>query len=105
MRTRWNLTVKKILLATFLFLIPQILHPGFDVLAQVIVVHPATATESSVSAQPVQSPLAEIPLTPRSKLEIIQYVLLSFAIGASIWIILRLEKMEKEGEKENNEKS
>lgn len=105
MRTRWNLTMKKILLAIFLFLIPQILHPGFAVLAQVIVVHPATATESSVPAQPAQSPLAEIPPTPRSKLEIIQYVLLSFAIGASIWIILRLEKMEKEGGKENKEKS
>ncbi len=56
-------------------------------------------TNAATSTAPVQSPQVlppEIPPTPRSKLEIIQYILLPFAIGASIWLILRLEKMERE---------
>ncbi|MCF6147103.1 MAG: hypothetical protein E3K37_00415 [Candidatus Kuenenia sp.] len=63
-------------------------------------------SEETISAQQQQAPppLPEITPSPRSKLEIIQYILLPFAIGASIWLILRLDKMEqeeKEDEKEN----
>ncbi|MDR4507678.1 MAG: hypothetical protein MRJ65_05485 [Candidatus Brocadiaceae bacterium] len=52
--------------------------------------------------QPTEIPLPEIPPTPRSKLEIIQYILLPFAIGASIWLILRLDKIEREVEKKED---
>lgn len=61
-----------------------------------------TQTNSMSTTQQVQSspvPPPELPPTPRSKLEIIQYILLPFAIGASIWLLLRLEKMEREERK------
>lgn len=58
-----------------------------------------SGSASQIQSTQLSSP--EIPVTPRSKLEIIQYILLPFAIGASIWLILRLEKIEH-GEVEEN---
>jgi hypothetical protein len=58
-------------------------------------------SDSTSQVQSTQLSSPEIPLTPRSKLEIIQYILLPFAIGASIWFILRLEKIEHGEMKEN----
>ena len=98
-----KLPVKKTLLPIFLFLILYSSCPGVAVLAQPVSASTATSTASSERTQPLQSPQPEIPPTPRSKLEIIQYILLPFAIGASIWLILRLEKMEQEEVKENKE--
>lgn len=96
-------TVKKRIILVALFLMVSIFYSGFAVLAQPVLATTATSTASSDPAQPSNSPLPEIPPTPRSKLEIIQYILLPFAIGASIWLILRLEKMEQEEMKENKE--
>lgn len=98
-----KLPVKKRLLPVSLFLILYISYPGVTVLAQPVSANTATSTASSGPAQPLQGPLPEIPPTPRSKLEIIQYILLPFAIGAAVWLILRLEKMEQEETGENKQ--
>ena len=101
MRFVWNITVKNIFIVIYLFLISNIPYPGFTVQAQSVQTDSATSTTSVQPTQPTQIPPPEIPPTPRSKLEIIQYILLPFAIGASIWLILRLEKMEREETKGN----
>ncbi|TVL99190.1 MAG: hypothetical protein CV087_18980 [Candidatus Brocadia sp. WS118] len=101
MRPSRNRTVKKILFVVSLFLLSHIPCAGFAVLAQPVPANPATSTASSAPVQPLPSPLPEIPPTPRSKLEIIQYILLPIAIGASIWLILHMDKMEREETKEN----
>lgn len=98
MKFTWKLAVKNILIIIYLCLIINITCPVVPVQAQPV---PANAATSTALAQPTQIPLPELPPTPRSKLEIIQYILLPFAIGASIWLILRLEKMEREETKEN----
>lgn len=103
MRSTWNLTVKNILII-YLCLITNFICPVVPAKAQSVPADAATSTASFQSTQPTQIPLPELPPTPRSKLEIIQYILLPFAIGASIWLILRLEKVEREEEKGNKEK-
>ncbi|NUO03815.1 MAG: hypothetical protein HUU07_00110 [Candidatus Brocadia sinica] len=88
--------MKTVFIAFCLLLISNIAYPVFAILAQ------GTQTNSMSTTQQVQSspvPPPELPPTPRSKLEIIQYILLPFAIGASIWLLLRLEKMEREERK------
>ena len=101
MRSSWNWTVKKIFLIVFLFLLSPVPCADFAVQAQPVPANPATSTASSAPTQPVHSPLPELPPTPRSKLKMIQYILLPFAVGASIWLILRMEKMETEETKRN----
>ncbi len=96
MKFTWKLPVKKILIIIYLCLITNITCPVVPVQAQPVPADPTTSTTSIQPNQPTQIPLPELPPTPRSKLEIIQYILLPFAIGASIWLILRLEKMERE---------
>lgn len=106
MRYVWNLTVKNIVIIFCLFLLSAITYPVICVQAQPVQTNPVTSTTSvqhAQSVQPTQISPPEIPPTPRSKLEIIQYILLPFAIGASIWLILRLEKIEREEAKGNKE--
>ena len=96
MKFTWKLTVKNILIIIYLCVITNFIYPVGLVQAQSVPANAATSTASAQPTQPTQIPLPELPPTPRSKLEIIQYILLPFAIGASIWLILRLEKMERE---------
>ncbi|MCF6155869.1 MAG: hypothetical protein E3K36_11590 [Candidatus Brocadia sp.] len=93
-----NSIVKTVFTALYLLLLSNIVYPVFTVQSQDI--HP-NGTSTIAQAQSTQVPPPELPPTPRSKLEIIQYILLPFAIGASIWLILRLEKMEREQTKGN----
>jgi hypothetical protein len=99
--------VRNILIVFYLFFIITTAYPAFSAQAQEVQSNPAGAaaqTQPEQLTQPAQVPLPGISPTPRSKLEIIQYILLPFAIGASIWLILRLEKMEQEEAKENKGK-
>ncbi|MFN3532998.1 MAG: hypothetical protein ACK41Q_10870 [Candidatus Brocadia sp.] len=92
--------MKTLFFITFcLCLIVNIAYPVFDVHAQEM----QTNATTTAQAQSTQVTPPELPPTPRSKLEIIQYILLPFAIGAAIWLILRLEKMEREEGKGNEE--
>ena len=103
MRLILNTTVKKLFIVLYLLFAITVTCTSFSVQAQEVQTNqPGTATQAQ-STQSIQAPLPEIPPTPRSKLEIIQYILLPFAIGAAIWLILRLEKMEQEETKENKE--
>ncbi|MBE7444545.1 MAG: hypothetical protein HS132_04620 [Planctomycetia bacterium] len=95
--------MKNILIIIYLCLITNITSPVVSVQARPVLANAATSTASAQPAQPSQIPVPELPPTPRSKLEIIQYILLPFAIGASIWLLLRLEKMEREKTKSNEE--
>lgn len=88
--------MKSILIVMCLLLVTNIACPAFSIFAQ--------SAQTEPAAPDSQPPLPNIPPTPRSKLEIIQYALLPFAIGASLWLILRLEKMEREEAAENKEK-
>lgn len=88
--------MKSIFIVICLLLATNIACPVFSVFAQ--------SAQTEPAAPDSQPPLPDIPPTPRSKLEIIQYALLPFAIGASLWLILRLEKMEREEAEENKEK-
>src|SRR3972149_1932675 len=104
MRLILNTTVKKLFIVLYLLFAITVTCTSFSVKAKEIqTTHPGTATQAQ-STQSIQAPLPEIPPTPRSKLEIIQYILLPFAIGAAIWLILRLEKTEQEEAKENKGK-
>jgi len=100
--------VRKLFIVLYLLFAITVAFTSFPVHAQEVQTNPpGTATQAqstqAQSTQATQAPLPEIPPTPRSKLEIIQYILLPFAIGASVWLILRLEKMEQEEAKENKE--
>ncbi len=70
---------------------------------QIQTIQPPQQVQINQGAQPAQPSLPELPQTPRSKLEIIQYILLPFAIGAAIWLIIRLEKVEQEEKNENKQ--
>src|SRR3989304_6593514 len=98
-----NTTVKKLFIFLYLLFAITVTFASFSVQAQEVRTNPPGTATKAQSTQSAQAPLPEIPPTPRSKLEIIQYILLPFAIGASIWLILRLEKMEQEETKENKE--
>lgn len=98
MRPILNSTVKAVFVAFCLLLLSNTVFPVFTVQPQDI---QTNATSTTAQVQSTQVPPPELPPTPRSKLEIIQYILLPFAIGASIWLILRLEKMEREETKGN----
>ena len=106
MRTTRKSTVKNIFIVLYLLFVTTTVYHVFPAQAQEVQTNQAGATTQGQSEQPeqppqtTQVPLPEIPPTPRSKLEIIQYILLPFAIGASVWLILRLEKMELEETKE-----
>lgn len=91
--------MKKIFLIISLFLLLKIPCNGFTVQAQPV---PANSAMSSVPTQPARNSLPEPQPTLRSKLKIIQYILLPLAVGASIWLILRMEKMETEKTKGND---
>lgn len=96
--------MKKILILMWFFLLTDSLFSGGFIYAQTT--QGSNQTEEAKHTQQFQNPpsLPEITPYPRSKLEIIQYILLPFAIGASIWLILRLDKQEQEekgGEEEN----
>lgn len=92
-----NLIMKNIAIFSIIFLLTQITCPIYNIHAQEVQInHPGSSSQNLTTE--VQPP--ELPPTPRSKLEIIQYILLPFAIGASIWLILRLEKEEREEKKE-----
>ncbi|MCF6150782.1 MAG: hypothetical protein E3K38_00540 [Candidatus Kuenenia stuttgartiensis] len=93
--------MKKILILMCFFLLTGSLFSGSFIYAQTT--QGSNQTEEAKQTQQFQtsSPLPGITPYPRSKLEIIQYILLPFAIGASIWLILRLDKQEQ---KEKNEK-
>lgn len=98
MRTTLNATAKITCITFCLCLMICIVSPVISVHAQDAQTH---ATGTTGLSQTTQSTPPELPPTPRSKLEIIQYILLPFAIGASVWLILRLEKMEREETKGN----
>ena len=98
-----NTTVRKLFIVLYLLFAITVTFTSFSVQAQEAQTNPPGTATQVQSTQSTQAPLPEIPPTPRSKLEIIQYSLLPFAIGASIWLILRLEKMEQEETKENKE--
>ncbi|HHT9105081.1 MAG TPA: hypothetical protein ACFYD7_04320 [Candidatus Wujingus californicus] len=70
---------------------------------QMQTIQPSQQVQINQETQSVQPSLPELPQTPRSELEIIQYILLPFAIGAAIWLIIRLEKVEQEEKKENKQ--
>lgn len=96
--------MKKILILMWFFLLTGSLFSCGFIYAQTTSV--SNQTEEAKHTQQFQNPtsLPEITPYPRSNLEIIQYILLPFAIGASIWLILRLDKEELEekgGEEEN----
>lgn len=93
--------MKKIFITFYVFLIFYITGSLFTVQSQEVQTNQANPASQVPSAQYTPP---EIPPTPRSKLEIIQYILLPFAIGASIWLILRLEKMERSEAVENKGK-
>lgn len=101
--------MRKLFIVLYLLFAITVTFTSFSVQAQEVQTNQegtTTQVQSEQPAQPSQTtqvPLPEIPPTPRSKLEIIQYILLPFAIGASIWLILRLEKMEQEETKKNKE--
>src|SRR3990172_3568777 len=103
MRLILNTTVKKLFIVLYLLFAITVTFASFSVQAQEVQTNPLGTATQAQSTQSTRAPLPEIPPTPRSKLEIIQYILLPFAIGASIWLILRLEKMEQEETKENKE--
>lgn len=84
-------------------MITTVSFPVFIIHAQELQTNQQSPVIQTPSTQSTQISPPELPPTPRSKLEIIQYVLLPFAIGASIWLILRLEKMERKETKENKE--
>ncbi|MDN3515847.1 MAG: hypothetical protein NG747_15840 [Candidatus Brocadia sp.] len=94
--------MKNILVIFYVFLMANSTYPVITAQAQSVQTNPTGTTTHAQSTQPTPIPLPELPPTPRSKLEIIQYVLLPFAIGASVWLILRLEKMEREETKQND---
>lgn len=101
---RNEIILKKTLILMCFFLLTGSLFSGGFVYAQTT--QGSNQTEEAKHTQQFQTPppLPEITPYPRSKLEFIQYILLPFAIGASIWIILRLDKQEQEekgGEEEN----
>ena len=98
-----NITVRKLFIVLYLLFAVTVTFTSFSIQAQEVQTNPPVTATQAQSTQSAQAPLPEIPPTPRSKLEIIQYILLPFAIGASIWLILRLEKMEREETKENKE--
>lgn len=91
MRPARKLTVQTVFVAFFLCFVVNIACPVF-VIALGMQTNP-TGTAAQVQSTQVPSP--ELLPTPRSQLEIIQYILLPFAIGASLWLIQRLEKMER----------
>ena len=103
MRLILNTTVRKLFIILYLLFAITVAFTSFPVHAQEVQTNPPGTATQAQSTQSTQAPLPEIPPTPRSKLEIIQYILLPFAIGASVWLILRLEKMEQEEAKENKE--
>ncbi|MBM4054985.1 MAG: hypothetical protein FJ264_10030 [Planctomycetes bacterium] len=94
--------MKKLLFLICFFLLTSSLSSVVSLYAQAT--QESNQTGEPISAQQQPPPLPEITPTPRSKLEIIQYILLPFAIGASIWLILRLDKMEQEEKDEGKEK-
>jgi len=98
-----NTSVRKLFIVLYLLFSITVIFTSFSVQAQEAQTNPPGTATQVQSTQSTQAPLPEIPPTPRSKLEIIQYILLPFAIGASVWLILRLEKMEQEETKENKE--
>ena len=104
LRLARNTTVRKLSIILYLLFAITVTFTSFSVQAQEAPANPPGTATQVQSTQSAQAPLPEIPPTPRSKLEIIQYILLPFAIGASIWLILRLEKMEQEEAKENKGK-
>ena len=104
LRLARNTTVRKLFIILYLLFAITVTFTSFSVQAQEAPANPPGTATQVQSTQSAQAPLPEIPPTPRSKLEIIQYILLPFAIGASIWLILRLEKMEQEEAKENKGK-
>jgi len=103
LRLARNTTVEKLFIVLYLLFVTTVTFTSFSVQAQEVQSNPPGTATQAQSTQSTQVPLPEIPPTPRSKLEIIQYILLPFAIGASVWLILRLEKMEHEEAKENKE--
>ena len=104
MRLILNTTVKKLFIVLYFLFVITVTGTSFSVQAQEVQTNQPGAVPQVQSTQSIQAPLPEIPPTPRSKLEIIQYILLPFAIGAAIWLILRLEKTEQEEAKENKGK-
>ena len=104
MRLILNTTVKKLFIVLYLLFAITVTCTSFSVQAQEVQTNQPGAVPQVQSTQSIQAPLPEIPPTPRSKLEIIQYILLPFAIGAAIWLILCLEKTEQEEAKENKGK-
>ncbi len=104
MRLILNTTVRKLFIVLYLLFAITVTGASFSVQAQEVQTNQPGAVPQAQSTQSTQAPLPEIPPTPRSKLEIIQYILLPFAIGAAIWLILRLEKTEQEEAKENKGK-
>src|SRR3990170_2157998 len=99
-----NTTMRKLFIVLYLLFATTVTFTSFSVQAQEVQSNPPGTTTQAQSTQSTEAPLPEIPPTPRSKLEIIQYILLPFAIGASVWLILRLEKVEREETKENKGK-
>ncbi len=93
--------MRKLIVVLYLLFTATAVFTSFSAQAQELRSNPAGAAVQSQPGQSAQVSLPEIPPTPRSKLEIIQYSLLPFAIGAAIWLILRLDKMERDeaGEK------
>jgi hypothetical protein len=85
--------MKKPFIFFSLFFLIVLLYPLYSIPAQETQTNNPDATAQT---KPAEVTLPELPPTPRSKLEIIQYILLPFAIGAAIWLILRLEKVERE---------
>jgi len=104
MRLILNTTVRKLFIVLYFLFVITVTGTSFSVQAQEVQTNQPGAVPQAQSTQSIQAPLPEIPPTPRSKLEIIQYILLPFAIGAAIWLILRLEKTEQEEAKENKGK-
>lgn len=93
--------VRNILIIFYVSLVFSVTSSLFTAKAQEVQTNQSGSVPQVESVQ-LSSP--EIPLTPRSKLEIIQYILLPFAIGASIWLILHLEKTEHSEMEENKGK-
>ena len=104
LRLARNTTVRKLSIILYLLFAITVTFTSFSVQAQEAPANPPGTATQVQSTQSAQAPLPEIPPTPRSNLEIIQYILLPFAIGASIWLIIRLERMEQEEAKENKGK-
>lgn len=101
--------MKRKFIALYLIFVAIALYLAFPVQAQEVQknqVDIATAQtqqeQHAQPSQPTQVPLPEISPAPRSKLEIIQYILLPFAIGGAVWLIFRLERMEREETKQNS---